>query len=1300
MRSTTARHLCFLLVAALLLWQPPMAAAAATKTPTATPTDTSTRSKSVSPTATTTPSETDSDTRTRSSTPTNTISSTRTKSISPTETLSGTGTRSATPSRTATATRTRSATLTPSQTLTTSRTSTPTRTRSATATPTYTATRSTTRTRSPSISPTITGTRTPIPTVTPTSTETSTRSRSPTRSPTPTPSPTMTPTSTTTLSKTHTRRCHIVELTLPTRQTVSVGTTLPVWVSFLPTPEPWCPDMPRSVRWDCQTQLGTCDIPNRKFPLYNITSFTIPASSLFVGTFYTFNVTVTLDNGEVSTGTFSVLTEALPLVAYIVDGDRTVTTSNDVVLNGTMSYDPSPPLGATYSVAWSACRLLSDFRTCDSSRTGQAIFDVASKASSTNSLALTLPPSLLLSMAGNAWRFQLTSSETSTQRSAIAYVRLNVTIGLQGVTQLSILTPNTVPINDDSAVYLTARLADPAGNVVAPDGFSFLWSSSDINLFSSSVFQGGSAYSPAIAFKPYALYQLPNYTLTVQVFTAAGTRVNVATAFLPMNHGPRQSGCTVCPSPFTVVRKDSISLPPTLNPLDQLDVTVSPAPFTDTDAPLSYRLALAYDDGTSGEYAISGSSFASPVWTSLEPAPTSPVTVTLPQISAQRAVARIVLYVRDSRGCVTPFTGRDFVLIPVAQPTSAVPTLTNYLASAVASPSDLAGFAAYLATFPAGYQYGNTTNLNITSPIDVAAGLILQQLNASFTSAVSSDNTKQLWAANILSDATANRAINESGAAIVLAIAQRIVSASGAIQRPVAQGLLDALTVTMVQHSSLDAVNIVQQIATEYASTLVLVQSDAVGSPASCDATSSDPDACLTRILIQRKLPSGFSQNGSTGVQLDKWISTANASAIGIQLITISHAYNPYAFASAYAPNLDNATVQVVTLWQVNVDRSASQLNVNNLYPENRISVPVYTTGGNTTTPADGWGSCAYWDDYSQSWSTTGLQDVQGDGPMLWCVSSHLTSFTIVSAGSGNTYYSKGKRKIGLIVLGGFIAVIAIAGCCLICILLLLLWCCCKRRKGATQKKTKEIPKSTLVVNPLENMDHETDRGDDPALKGWLTVVAENPVEPVQQQAGTMITVRDEWAGPEDRWLATMPSPQRAALPPSQPHSVLQSPRYNNLDSPARQAVIQSEPVNTADLMEIARAKLEMALPRLGVQLQASSDTSIKVLSVQPGGPMELAGVQPGDVILEFDGEPVHTVAGFQRHVQLLAPGDECRLTVMRDGQPYSVVTRMGASVSEAQYRLLQRVAQGHIQPGDEVYVRYALPGQSVVYAW
>ena len=84
--------------------------------------------------------------------------------------------------------------------------------------------------------------------------------------------------------------------------------------------------------------------------------------------------------------------------------------------------------------------------------------------------------------------------------------------------------------------------------------------------------------------------------------------------------------------------------------------------------------------------------------------------------------------------------------------------------------------------------------------------------------------------------------------------------------------------------------------------------------------------------------------------------------------------------------------------------------------------------------------------------------------------------------------------------------------------------------------------------------------------------------------------------------------------------------------------------------------------------------TGAYVISVTPGGPADQAGIHAGDeptsisglnaggdIIIAFDGQPVHTFDQLLSYLTLTkSPGDTAILTVLRDGQPMDITVTLG----------------------------------------
>ncbi len=73
-----------------------------------------------------------------------------------------------------------------------------------------------------------------------------------------------------------------------------------------------------------------------------------------------------------------------------------------------------------------------------------------------------------------------------------------------------------------------------------------------------------------------------------------------------------------------------------------------------------------------------------------------------------------------------------------------------------------------------------------------------------------------------------------------------------------------------------------------------------------------------------------------------------------------------------------------------------------------------------------------------------------------------------------------------------------------------------------------------------------------------------------------------------------------------------------------------------------------------------------KVHAVSIGSPADKAGIQPGDVISEFDGKTVPDAKTFDDLIEQYSPGQRVELRVWHDGQPLYLLTRLGEMTAVA----------------------------------
>jgi S1-C subfamily serine protease len=82
--------------------------------------------------------------------------------------------------------------------------------------------------------------------------------------------------------------------------------------------------------------------------------------------------------------------------------------------------------------------------------------------------------------------------------------------------------------------------------------------------------------------------------------------------------------------------------------------------------------------------------------------------------------------------------------------------------------------------------------------------------------------------------------------------------------------------------------------------------------------------------------------------------------------------------------------------------------------------------------------------------------------------------------------------------------------------------------------------------------------------------------------------------------------------------------------------------------------------PRVAAAYGLAEDAGALIVQVEPGSAADVAGLQPGDLVVAADGEPVTSMGELAGAIQAREPGDELDLTIVRQGERLEVTAELG----------------------------------------
>lgn len=145
--------------------------------------------------------------------------------------------------------------------------------------------------------------------------------------------------------------------------------------------------------------------------------------------------------------------------------------------------------------------------------------------------------------------------------------------------------------------------------------------------------------------------------------------------------------------------------------------------------------------------------------------------------------------------------------------------------------------------------------------------------------------------------------------------------------------------------------------------------------------------------------------------------------------------------------------------------------------------------------------------------------------------------------------------------------------------------------------------------------------------------------------------------------LAQVPQPPQAPQAPQAP-DFFQAPGL----APVRE--FNSGPFVGGTYLGVNLAEIDANRAK---ELKLKEDYGVEITRVEESSPAEKAGLKPGDVVLEYNGQRVEGMEQFGRMVRETPRGREVKLTISRDGNTQTLVAMLGSR----RYRL-----PGNFPPG------------------
>jgi len=75
----------------------------------------------------------------------------------------------------------------------------------------------------------------------------------------------------------------------------------------------------------------------------------------------------------------------------------------------------------------------------------------------------------------------------------------------------------------------------------------------------------------------------------------------------------------------------------------------------------------------------------------------------------------------------------------------------------------------------------------------------------------------------------------------------------------------------------------------------------------------------------------------------------------------------------------------------------------------------------------------------------------------------------------------------------------------------------------------------------------------------------------------------------------------------------------------------------------------------------AFQGSGVRAMEINPGSPLETAGLKPGDVIIKLDGAPTGDLRAYAAELKKFSPGQKIGVTYLSDGEEQTVQIELAA---------------------------------------